>query len=116
MLLDTEGFCIPFSTDDQFIECQPDDPCFADPADWEPSREIDGERWELGPEPTQDDIEWLNTHPADDDDWTANASEQARWSQRLEELHQASEWQDRIEAMHWSNGDDDVRAAGLPVG
>ena len=34
MLLDTEGFCIPFSEDDQYIEAGCDDPDYGESETW----------------------------------------------------------------------------------
>jgi hypothetical protein len=47
MLLNTEDYAIPFSTDDQYIECQPDID-HGDPSEW--PHWTDSGRWELGPE------------------------------------------------------------------
>jgi hypothetical protein len=111
MLLDTEGYAIPFATDDQYAEAEAlcnGPACSEDPAEW-PSW-CDADCWA----PTADDEAWLARQNADDDeDWPAYAL----WSQRLDELYQASQWQDRVEAIY-DNGvtDDDIMAAGLSVG
>jgi hypothetical protein len=106
MLLDIEGFVIPFAGDDQFIECGVDDPDFGPAESW-PAWTV-AERFE----PSSDDESWFIRQSADDDDWAGYAE----WSRRLEELHQASEYMDHLEAMHWTDGDQDIMAAGLPVG
>jgi hypothetical protein len=64
----------------------------SDPAEWEPGPEP-------GFEPSQEDIEFLNA--PGEPDWDESA--------------RIAEWQDRLEQMH-RYGDDDLRAAGLPVG
>jgi hypothetical protein len=67
-------------------------------------------------EPDAADVAWLNTNPilppitggapepfvASAEDW----EDYARWS----------EWQDRLEQIYHVDGDEDARAAGLPVG
>jgi hypothetical protein len=40
----------------------------------------------------------------------------AEWPHRLDELHQASRWQDQVEAMHYVDCDQAAADAGLPVG
>jgi hypothetical protein len=128
--LDADGFELPEWLN-PFFAIPPADPCEEceepreddqDAADWPTSEEIDGDRWEPGPEyfpaldnpnpPSPADEAWLASQNADDEDWPSYAA----WSQRLEELHQASEWQDRIEAIYHTDQDDDVTAAGLPIG
>jgi hypothetical protein len=115
--LDSEGYELPPWLNPFFAIPEPD-PCEEceeagddeqDPADWPTSQEIDGDRWE----PTEADIEWLNTSPANVD-----PAGYAEWSRRLEELHQASEFMDRFEAIYGPRGitDHDVAAGGLPIG
>jgi hypothetical protein len=106
MLLDTEGFAIPFTDDDAVIEAGCDDPDYGEPEGW--PEWTDGDCWA----PTAADEAWLAAQNADADDWPADAE----WSRHIEEIAEASRWQDQVEAMHWSDGDDDLRAAGLPAG
>jgi hypothetical protein len=106
MLLDTEGYAIPFTNDDAVIESGVDDPSYGDSESWPDL--TDQDRYE----PTPQDEAWLVRQSAVDDDWPADAV----WSRRLEELHQASEYMDRLEAMHHVDGDQAVRDAWLPVG
>ena len=84
---------------DQLVELRSlDDPDCGDPAEW-PAR-TDEDIWTIGPEP-------LPLEPDPDD---AGPTE-ADW----DEYARVAEWQDRVEAMHRVT-DDDLRAAGLPVG
>jgi hypothetical protein len=64
--------------------------------------------------PTEADEKWLAAQNADADGW----QEYAIWCHRLEELHQASEYLDRLEAINGPHGitDQDIVAAGLPLG
>jgi hypothetical protein len=109
MICDTEGYAIPFAGDDQIIESGVDDADYGPAESW--PEWTDSERFE----PSPDDEAWRMSQN-DDDDWQADASEQARWSRRLEELYQASEWHDRLEAIYHTNQDQDIEANGLPVG
>lgn len=108
-VFDSEGYAVAFADDDDVIESEAlcNGPDYSeDPADW--PEWTDQDRWE----PTPDDEAWYTRQTCDDDEWQGDAE----WSRRLEEMHQASEWQDRLEAMHWSDGDQAVADAGLPVG
>jgi hypothetical protein len=89
MLHDNQDHDIPFADHDDWTECGIDDPDYNEPELW--PEWTDADRWE----PSQDDVEWLN---------------------HLEEMRQASEWLDRMEAMHPRIDDDDIRSCGLPVG
>jgi hypothetical protein len=88
MLHDSQDFDIPFQDHDDWTECGIDDPDYGESESW-PSW-VDQDRWE--------------------------PSEDAEWSRRLEEMHQASQYLDSLEHMHPIVGDDDIAAAGLPVG
>jgi hypothetical protein len=110
MLLDSNGFSIPFAADDQFIENDPTDPFYGEPASWPTSPEIDGERWaptETTDEPTEADeptvdLERLaikreyEERRLDDAAFIAWCDEQ----ERLDEMAEASRWQDRVEELH----------------
>jgi hypothetical protein len=116
MLLDTDGYAIPFAADDAVIESEAlcnGPPCSEDPAEW--PEWTDQERWE----PTDDDEAWWVTQN-DDEDWQVDAQEEARWSQRLKELIEAFEPsdQDWDDFARWSGAltDEDIMAAGLSVG
>jgi hypothetical protein len=58
MLCDFDGLDIPWSQDDQTIECTANDEDAGDPAEW--PEWVDIYRWV----PTQNDTEWLNNRPA----------------------------------------------------
>jgi hypothetical protein len=114
MLLDTEGYAIPFSStdDDQVIEYDPSDPDFGPAESWPDW--TDADRFE----PSADDEDWRQSTA--DDDWQVDADEQARWSRRIEELIEAFEPsdQDWDDYAQWSGAltDQDIQAAGLPCG
>ena len=111
MIYDTEGFAIPFADHDALIECGALDPDHGDPETWPAWTD---QRWE----PTEADHTLLAEHPIlppicggapeafqpSDQDW--------------EDYHRWSAWQDRLEGIHgpYSIADDDIQAAGLPVG
>lgn len=63
-----------------------------------------------GFEPSEEDEAWLAEQS--DEDWQGYAE----WSRRLEELAQACEYMDRLEAMHYIDGDEQLKNAGLAVG
>jgi hypothetical protein len=98
----------PFTGDDLVIECGANDSDYSPPELWPDWTDLD--RFE----PFATDAEWLNNNPTlsaisggghdspTDSDW--------------DEYHRWSEWQDRLEAMHWIDGDEALAAAGLPVG
>jgi hypothetical protein len=117
--LDADGFELPPWLN-PFFAIPPADPCEEcesdddeqDPDDWPTSQEIDGDRWEPGP----DDVEWLNTHPIAGGSPADEDPAYDEWSRRLEEMHQVSEWQDRLEAIYHIDGDQAARDAGLAVG
>jgi hypothetical protein len=75
------------------------------PAEWPTREEIDEFEQDLAEWPAWTDERWtIGPDPADgptDADWDEHA--------------RVAEWQDRLEAMHRVT-DDDLRAAGLPVG
>jgi hypothetical protein len=58
MLHDIEGYAIPFTKDDAVIESGADDSCYGEPETW--PAWTDANRWE----PTQADVEGLNSNPA----------------------------------------------------
>jgi hypothetical protein len=87
MLLDTEGFCIPFTDDDAVIEVGLDDPEYGEPESW--PEWVDAERWE----PTEADVAWINDTPvpaicgaAPFEPSDADLDEMAAWSEHLDRL------------------------------
>jgi hypothetical protein len=60
--------------------------------------------------PSEADVAWLNEHPLSGG--APDGPTDADW----EEYHQWSQWQDRLEAMHYIAGDQAAADAGLPVG
>lgn len=72
-------------------------------------RVIHADRWQgTLDSPSAEDEAWL---AANSEDWAGYAE----WSRRLEEMYEEAQWQDRLEQMHWSDGDLDIQATGLPV-
>lgn len=74
-------------------------------------------------DPTEADSTWLAQHPALPPICGGSLAEDDpagydEWSRRLEEMHQASERQDRLEGIYGPRGitDSDLAAAGLPIG
>lgn len=93
MLLDTQGFAIPFHADDAVIECGACDPEYGDPETW--PAWVDDWRYS----PTEADSVWAAQNlelPPPFEPTDADLDEMARWSGALT--------------------DDDLAAAGLPVG
>jgi hypothetical protein len=82
------SFAVYFADDDAVIECGACDPEYGEPEGW--PEWVDADRWE----PTPDDVAWLNHEPYQptDQDW------------------------DDLFAASYGFGDDDIQAAGLPVG
>jgi hypothetical protein len=58
MLQDDRAFDDPFQADDQFIEYDPSDPAWGEPADWPSTQEIDGEHWEPSESDWEDYRQW----------------------------------------------------------
>lgn len=111
MVCDTDGFAIYWVLDDDAIECTACDPDAGEPEDWPAWTDADCWTHIDTPnqlEPDQGDVEWLNNTPAlppiaggaPDDDQVEPSD--ADW----DDLHAAS----------YGFGDDDIQAAGLPVG
>jgi hypothetical protein len=124
-LPEVEVFDTPFADHDQVVECGACDPEYGPPESW--PAWTDSLRFAHGPAITPDES-W---NPTDQDwqDWAAYKREcderrfedpaYLAWCDeqaRLEEMHQASQWQDRLEQLHHVDGDQAVRDAGLPVG
>ena len=80
-----------------------DDPEWGDPAEW-PER-TDDDAWELGPEP----LPYEADSPPDPWPTPDEIAEYEAWLDHLEHDYPATYPDDRL-------GDDDLRAAGLPVG
>jgi hypothetical protein len=89
-----DDYAIPFASDDQVIECGCNDPCYGDPAQWPEWTDAD---WF---EPTQDDIEFLNRNAYGSEPFEPKDAD-------LEEMHQESIWQDRLDGIR---RDDDHQA------
>jgi hypothetical protein len=107
-LADTD-IAVYFSDHDAVIECGACDPDYGEPEGWPPWTD---QRWE----PTAADSAWLNTHPLPP--IAGGAPESGPSDQDWEDYHRWSAWQDRLEQIYGPHGitDDDIQAAGLPVG
>jgi hypothetical protein len=55
-------------------------------------------------EPMPADIAWLNTHPGPEPEWEPSP-------QDLDDMAEASAWQDRLEAMHHAEAANDEAAS-----
>jgi hypothetical protein len=92
-LPDSADFAIPFAGDDQFIEFDPSDADFGDPAEW--PAWTDEDHWELGPgydpatlvPPELDDDDAPLPDPYEGQDWL----EYDAWARRLEAIHQGKD-------------------------
>jgi hypothetical protein len=101
MLLDTDGFCIPFSTDDQIIEAGCDDPDYGEPNDWPDW--CDSHRY------TAADVAWLNDNPI----LPPIAGGALEPFEPFEPTD--AEW-DELHAASYGPDDNDIAAGGLAVG
>jgi hypothetical protein len=111
MLYDNDGYAVYWVLDDEAIECTACDPDAGEPEDW--PAWTDADCWtHIDPpdqvEPTHDDIAWVNTHPilppvcgGSPDDEPFEPTD--------------ADWDDMY-AASYGIGDDDIQAAGLPVG
>jgi hypothetical protein len=98
------SFAVYFAGDDAVIECEAIDPEAGPPECW--PEWTDADRWE----PTEADYQWA----AENIELPPVGPSDADW----EEYRQWSEWQDRLEGINGPHGitDEDLAAAGLPVG
>jgi hypothetical protein len=95
---DQQGYAIPWTTDDEIIECGANDPEYGEPESWPEWTDI----YQF--EPLPEDRAWLSAQQemSIEPDW----DEYSRWSA----------WQDALEAAHPPIRDQDIIAAGLAVG
>ena len=85
-----------------------------DPADWPAWTDL--ETWELGPEPTEDEPDDVEAPwPTEEEIAEYEAEHAGPTDADLDEMAKYCEWADRVEGMRRYT-DDDLRAAGLPVG
>jgi hypothetical protein len=98
---------------DSIIELGIDDDAYGPAESW-PSW-TDDDRWEPGPEPLPYESDEPSPWPTDVEIEEYEAEHAGPTDADLDEMAKYCEWADRVEGMRRYT-DDDLRAAGLPVG
>jgi hypothetical protein len=111
MIIDTDGFAIPWTTDDAVIESELLDPEAGPPESW--MSWTDADYWQLGPEP--EPFQPTAVDLAQFAAWCQMVEEELDEISNREETRRLLDLAD-IQAEESRISDDDLRAAGLPVG